>query len=106
MLGAVYFAALLSTPGPFVLVNGSGSALTEIAIRQSSSSGQWKTLGGGALSAGARGNEPAPAGDLCAFDIRAKAGNSLVTWENVNLCDVKVVTLNRRADGTSWVDYD
>ncbi|GLR48760.1 hypothetical protein [Sphingomonas astaxanthinifaciens] len=106
MLGAVFLAAWLSTPGPFVLVNGTGSGLTQIAIRQSSSSGVWKPLGGGALSPGARASEPAPGGELCAFDIRGKAGDTLVTWQSVNLCDVKVVTLNRRSDGTAWVDYD
>ena len=28
------------------------------------------------------------------------------TWSSVNLCDVRSVTLNRRPDGTLWVDYD
>ena len=49
---------------------------------------------------------PAPGGELCAFDIRAKVDGAEFTWPSVNLCDVRSVTLNRRPDGTLWVDYD
>jgi hypothetical protein len=49
---------------------------------------------------------PAPGGQICAFDLRASTGGAPATWSSVNLCDVKTVTLNRRSDGTLWVDYD
>jgi hypothetical protein len=29
-----------------------------------------------------------------------------VTWTDVNLCDVKSVTLNRNESAGAWVDYD
>jgi hypothetical protein len=106
MLGAAILIAALSSPGPFVLVNGSSGRLSEIAIRQSVGSAPWRPLGPSSLSPGARSAIPAQSGDLCAFDIRAKVGTETATWLSVNLCDVKSVTLNRRADGTLWVDYD
>lgn len=102
----VAIAALLTAPGPFVLANGSGLGLDQIVIRQSIAGASWKPLAAGVLASGGRANLPSPGGDTCAFDIRARAGAETLTWANVNLCDVKVVTLNRRADGTRWVDYD
>jgi hypothetical protein len=106
MLGLIAWAVLLSSPGPFVLANGSSAGLEQIVIRQSDEKSPWKALGPGALAPGARISLPSPGGELCAFDIRAKVGAETLTWANVNLCDVKVVTLRRRADGTRWVDYD
>lgn len=102
----LFIAAVLTSPGPFVLVNGSGAALEELAVRPADGSADWRPLGGGRLSQGARSTMPAPAGQLCAFDLRARSAGALVTWSSVNLCDVKVVTLNRRPDGTVWADYD
>ncbi|HVF84126.1 MAG TPA: hypothetical protein VM913_08160 [Sphingomicrobium sp.] len=47
------------------------------------------------------------ANDDCEYDVRGYgAGGGTVTWNRLNLCEVKSVTLNRRADGTSWADYD
>jgi hypothetical protein len=43
----------------------------------------------------------------CAFDIRATVpGAGPVTWTDVNLCDVKSVTLKRDQSAGAWVDYD
>lgn len=108
MTGFLLIAALLSSPGPFVLVNGSGAAMSALAIRPSSSAAtaRWTPLDPASLSPGARVTMRAPAGDLCAFDIRARVGSAEVSWTSVNLCDVRSVTLNRRADGTLWADYD
>lgn len=42
----------------------------------------------------------------CAFDLQATLPDGrLVVWKGVNLCDAKVVTLNRTASGDLWVDY-
>ncbi|HET8534971.1 MAG TPA: hypothetical protein VFL74_05415 [Sphingomicrobium sp.] len=42
----------------------------------------------------------------CAFDLEATLPDGrLVVWPGVNLCDAKVVTLNRSANGDLWVDY-
>ena len=107
MAGALLlFATILSSPGPFVLANGTGSGLSNLLIRPADSSSGWQSLGGGALGQGARASMPAPPGQLCAFDIRATVDGTPVTWSSVNLCDVKIVTLNRRPDGTLWADYD
>ena len=42
----------------------------------------------------------------CAFDLQATLPDGrVVVWSGVNLCDAKVVTLNRSAGGDLWVDY-
>lgn len=43
----------------------------------------------------------------CAFDLQATLPDGrMVVWSGVNLCDAKVVTLNRGPGGELWVDYD
>lgn len=103
---ALLLAAVVSTPGPFALVNRAGANLESLSIRPADASSRWRPLGAGNLPAGARAAMPAQQSDLCAFDIRARVGTADVTWASVNLCDVRTVTLNRRPDGTLWVDYD
>lgn len=88
----------------FTLVNGTGAALAELAIRRAGSN-EWKPLGS-PTSPGARANVPFKDPD-CAFDIRANvAGAGPTTWAGVNLCAVKSVTLNRDPSAGAWVDYD
>jgi hypothetical protein len=42
----------------------------------------------------------------CAWDLRLKlSSGGVVNFGNVNVCEVKLVTLHRR-NGTVWVDYD
>lgn len=42
----------------------------------------------------------------CAFDLQATLPDGRrVVWSGVNLCDAKVVMLNRNASGELWVDY-
>jgi len=88
----------------FILLNQTGAALREVALRRVGE-GDWQRL---ALS-------PAPGASArasfkhndCAFDIRATiAGIGQIMWSGVNLCDVKRVTLNRDSSGRHWVDYD
>lgn len=104
---ALLLAAILSEPGPFVLVNGTGAAIEQLSIRPADQSSPWRSLGsGGSVAAGAKQAMPSPGGQLCAFDLRARVAGTNLTWSSVNLCDVKSVTLNRRPDGILWVDYD
>lgn len=100
-------ALLLATSGPvpFTLVNGTGGSITGISARRARSAGEWRPLERATLASGFRGNIPALGGEDCAWDIRADTGGQQVIWPDVNLCDVKVVTLRRRG-GTLWVDYD
>jgi hypothetical protein len=88
----------------FMLVNGTGSALSQLSIRRAGTQ-DWKPLGT-APSAGGRSSMSFTDPD-CAFDIRATVpGAGPVTWAGVNLCDVKSVTLNRDGSAGAWVDYD
>ena len=42
----------------------------------------------------------------CAFDLQATLPDGkAVVWSGVNLCEAKVVTLNRSAKGDLWADY-
>jgi hypothetical protein len=103
----VLFAALLAGSSPvfagasnFMLVNGTGGALSELSIRRAGTQ-EWKSLGQGAGGA-VQFSDPD-----CAFDIRATvAGAGATTWAGVNLCDVKSVKLNRDPSAGAWVDYD
>lgn len=100
---------LLAMPGAalaaeVVVVNQTGAAITALSIRPYKGA-DWQPIEG-ALSTGAR-RSISGQGDICAFDIRAKlAGGGEATWPGVNFCETKVVTLNRRPDGTAWADYD
>ncbi|HET9810959.1 MAG TPA: hypothetical protein VFP53_04600 [Sphingomicrobium sp.] len=42
----------------------------------------------------------------CAFDLQATLPDGrLVVWSGVNLCEARIVTLNRSAGGELWADY-
>lgn len=98
-------APAVAGAGNFMLVNGTAEALADISVRPLGG-GAWQTLGSGSLAGGAR-QAIAFSDDRCGFELRATvAGGRQLSWPNVNLCDTKVVTLNRRPDGTSWVEYD
>lgn len=104
-------AACLSLPTPalagassFAVVNGAGSDISGLSIRRVGSA-QWQPLG---VTAATGKAAPVSFSDPdCAFDLRATlAGGTTVTWNGVNLCDVKLLTLRRNAAGLVWVDYD
>lgn len=109
--GLLILVALLAPATPaksgasnFTLVNGTGASLSELSIRRSGTA-DWKSLGA-APAAGAK--EPISFSNPdCAFDIRATVpGSGPVTWADVNLCDVKSVTLKHDGSAGAWVDYD
>jgi len=109
--GLLILAALLAPASPaqsgasnFTLVNGTGGALFELSIRRAGTQ-DWKPLGN-APASGARAPISFNNQD-CAFDIRATIpGAGPITWADVNLCDVKSVTLKRDGSAGAWVDYD
>jgi hypothetical protein len=88
----------------FTLVNGTDAALSDLSIRRAGTQ-DWKPLGN-APAPGARSPIDYQNPD-CAFDIKATVpGKGPVTWSDVNLCDVKSVTLKRDDSAGAWVDYD
>jgi hypothetical protein len=106
---AILAAALCSAPAAadtrgFVLVNSTGAAIDQLAIRRVGTQ-EWKNLAG-APGSGARASIDFADPD-CAFDLRASVpGAGPVTWAGVNLCEVKSVVLKRDPQAGAWVDYD
>ena len=92
-------AAAGAGAGNFILVNGTGGGLAELAIRRAGTS-DWKPLAQGAGGA-VQFSDPD-----CAFEIKATVGGSPVTWTGINLCGAKSVILKRDATAGAWVDYD
>ena len=88
----------------FVLVNSTGSAIEQLAIRRVGTQ-DWKSLAG---APGAGNRAPIDFADPdCAFDLKASvSGTGPVTWAGVNLCEVKSVVLKRDEQAGAWVDYD
>ena len=107
----IAMAVGLSHPGPalagassFAVVNGAGADIERLVIRRVGSS-QWRPLG--VTAASGKAAAVAFSDPDCAFVLRATlAGGATVTWNGVNLCDAKLLTLRRNAAGLAWVDYD
>lgn len=97
-------APALAGAGNFTLVNGTGAAMSDVAIRRFGTQ-DWRGLGV-APAAGERAAVSFSDAD-CAFDIRARLpGGVTAIWSGVNLCEAGSVTLNRDPAGGLWVDYD
>jgi hypothetical protein len=88
----------------FTVINGTGSNISSMSIRRSGTD-NWVALSaapGAGASSGVTFSDPD-----CAFDLRASlAGGGTATWTGVNLCGTSQLTLQRRASGETWVDYD
>jgi len=105
------FLAILATPASalggasnFTLINGTDAALSSIAIKRTGTT-DWKPLSASA-DKGAANNVSFSDPD-CAFDLKASvAGNGTAQWSGVNLCGTNRLTLRRRPNGETWVDYD
>lgn len=97
-------AAALAGAANFTLVNATGAAMTDVSIRRFGTE-DWRPL---AVSPPPGGRAPVQfRDDDCAFDVRATLGDGkMVVWSGVNLCETKLVALNRSATGEAWVDYD
>lgn len=93
-----------SAPKSISIVNQSGAALRELALRRVGD-GAWQPLAVVAAE-GSAARFDFDEKD-CAYDLRATiTGVGQIVWRGVNLCDVKRVTLNRDRSGRHWVDYD
>lgn len=114
ILAAILAALVVAVPTPlgaqavnFTLVNNTDVSFTGLMARRYGSP-QWLPLTvtpipltrSGGLGA-VQFNDPD-----CAFDLQATLPDGrTVVWSGVNLCEAKVVTLNRGASGELWVDY-
>lgn len=107
-------AALAAAPVPvsaqaanFTLINNTDIPFTTMKVRRFGTN-QWLPLVVAPLpvsSAGGRGSVEFKDPD-CAFDLQATLPDGrIVVWPGVNLCDAKVVTLNRSPRGDLWADY-
>ena len=109
LIAAAALLALAPSPAMaaadnFLLENGSGLAMRGVAVRRFGTDA-WRSLGV-APAAGARTQVSFSDPD-CAFDIRAQlADGTTAIWSGVNLCEVRVVILNREPTGELWVDYE
>lgn len=103
-LVAAMAAPALADASSFTLVNATAANMTSVSIRRAGTN-SWKPLGV-APAAGAQGAVQFSDPD-CAFDIEATlAGSGKAVWSGVNLCEAKIVRLNRNESGAVWVDYD
>ena len=96
-------SSAIAAPRDISIVNGTGAPLSGVSAKPQNAR-EWSGLSPG-LSPGARTKVTVDP-DLCAYDVRATAAGTELTWRGVNLCETSSVTLNLRADGLLWVDYD
>ena len=88
----------------FTVINGTGVNIASLSIRRTGTD-NWQALSA-APAAGASAGVAFTDPD-CAFDLRASlAGGATAVWNGVNLCGTSRLTLQRRASGETWVDYD
>lgn len=105
---AIVGLAALAMPAhsaePVIAVsNATGADISGIEIKRVGGD-QWLGVGGTSRS-GQRGSIR-PNHQDCAFDLRATTGSGeQLTFSRVNLCGVKLLTLQKRG-ATLWVDYD
>lgn len=107
-------AAVLASPIPalaqaanFTLVNNTDIDFTGLKVRRFGTS-DWLPLKVSPVPLAKSGGRGAVdfSNQDCAFDLEATLPNGqVVLWPGVNLCEAKVVTLNRNARGELWVDY-
>lgn len=104
---AVPSAPALSQAGNFTIVNATGIDFTGLAVRRFGT-GEWLPLTVLPVPLPKAGRGAADfKNEDCAFDLRATLPDGrTVLWPGVNLCQVKVVTLNQKANGALWVDYE
>jgi hypothetical protein len=115
LIPAIIAACLVAVPAPaiaqavsFTLVNNTDIDFSGMKIRRTGTQ-PWVPLSIAPIpvpKSGGRGAVKFSNPD-CAFDLQATLPDGrVVVWSGVNLCDTKVVTLNRNASGELWVDYD
>ncbi|HUG45352.1 MAG TPA: hypothetical protein VMK31_02420 [Sphingomicrobium sp.] len=113
-LAIVAATVLAVSPAPaaaqaasFMLVNNTDIPLTAIEARRFGTQ-QWRQVVVAPTPVAASGGQGTAdfSDEECAFDLQATLPDGRrVVWRAVNLCEARVVTLNRTADGQLWVDY-
>jgi hypothetical protein len=113
-LALVAASVLAVTPAPaqaqvasFVLVNNTDIAFTAIQARRFGSQ-DWRPVVISPAPVAAKGGHVSAefSDEECAFDLQATLPDGRqALWRSVNLCEARVVTLNRTSDGQYWVDY-
>ncbi|HEU5482258.1 MAG TPA: hypothetical protein VFU80_04085 [Sphingomicrobium sp.] len=109
-LAAVVFATpapVLAQASSFTLVNNTDVNFTGLMVRRFGTQ-QWSPLVVSPVPVPGPGGRGAVefSNPDCAFDLQAKLPDGrTVLWSGVNLCEAKIVTLNRSAAGVLWVDY-
>jgi hypothetical protein len=115
ILIAAAAALLASLPAPgiaqatnFTLVNNTDIDFRGLMARRYGTQ-QWAALTVAPVPVSKSGGRGAVqfSNQDCAFDLQATLPDGrVVVWPGVNLCDARVVTLNRGANGELWVDYE
>lgn len=97
----------LAQAANFTLVNNTDIPFTALMARRFGTQ-QWMPLVVTPVPVASRGRGVVNFSDQdCAFDLQAMLPDGRqVVWSGVNLCDAKVVTLNRRENGVLWIDYE
>jgi hypothetical protein len=113
-LAAALFALIVASPAPamaqatnFTLVNNTEIDFSALKARRFGTQ-DWKPLAVAPVPVAKSGGQGAVqfSSQDCAYDLEATLPDGrLVVWSGVNLCEAKVVTLNRSANGDLWVDY-
>ncbi len=113
-LAAALAALVIATSAPavaqatnFTLVNNTDIDFTALKARRFGTE-QWLPLVVAPVPVARSGGRGAVqfSNQDCAFDLEATLPDGrLVVWSGVNLCEARVVTLNRTASGELWVDY-
>jgi hypothetical protein len=97
----------LAQAANFTLVNNTDIDFTSLKVRRFGTD-QWLALAVTPVPVAKSGGHGSVqfSNQDCAFDLQATLPDGrIVLWSGVNLCDAKVVTLNRTANGQLWVDY-
>ncbi|WP_309610806.1 hypothetical protein [Sphingomonas sp.] len=105
-LAMLPLSSLVAAPGAsgLTIANATGQSLTTLSIRRTGTQ-SWRPLPAGPIR-DSQAKIPFTDPD-CAFDIKAILSDGAVAeWTGVNLCEAKLLTLNRNASGATWVDYD
>jgi hypothetical protein len=112
LAAAAFFASASVVPAfaqatNFTLVNNTDIDFSALKVRRYCTD-QWQPLVVAPVpltKSGGRGSVQFTNQD-CAFDLQATLPDGrIVVWPGVNLCEARVVSLNRTARGTLWVDY-
>lgn len=99
--------AVLAQAGNFTIVNATNIDMTGLAVRRFGTA-EWRPLVVAPVPIVKSGRGAAKFKDEdCAFDLRATLPDGrTVLWPGVNLCQAKVVRLNRNERGVLWVEYE